>query len=142
MTLYRPGRLRVALDLPEQKFFIISPGQKASIHPVAFPELKYEGMTDISPHAPVAGGNYALLISTGEVDTRLIPGMKADVSMDVPLVDNALLVPTSAVKEGVVSVKTACGLQSRHVITGRTDGKSIELLSGVHEGEHVLTTAP
>ncbi len=139
MTVYRPGRLRLVLDLPENRFFVIQPGQKVSINPVAFPELKYEGMTDVSPRTAANGGNYALNISTGEVDPRLVPGMKAQVHLDVPLVDNVLLVPAGAVKEGSVSIKTATGIEPRHVMTGRTDGKSIEILCGLHEGDEVLT---
>lgn len=143
MTLYRPSRLRVILELPEAKFFTIQTGQKVSINPVAFPELKYEGMCDIAPHtsAATAAGTYALIISTGDVDARLMPGMKAQLHMDVPLVDNVVLVPTTAVKDSTVTVKTVTGTDSRHVMTGRSDGKSIEILSGLHEGEEVLTQA-
>ena len=31
--------------------------------------------------------------------------------------------------------------EKREVTTGRTDGKSIEILSGLHEGDEVLTQA-
>lgn len=140
MTLYRPGRLRIALDLPEAKFFAIQPGQKASIDPVAFPELKYEAMCDAAPHT-AAGGNFLLTLSTGDVDPRIAPGMKAQVHMDVPLVDNVLLAPVSAEKDETVWVKTAKGFEPRHVMTGRSNDKSIEILSGLHEGDEVLTQA-
>ena len=138
MTLYRPGRLHVIVDLSEAKYFAIKPGEKASISPVAFPELKYEALADAGPRTS-SSGSYPLTLSMGEVDARLAPGMKAQVHMDVPLVDNALLAPTTAVKDGAIWVKTADKTESRHVLTGRTDGKSIELLSGVHEGDEVLT---
>ena len=61
--------------------------------------------------------------------------------MDVPLVDNVLLVPTTAVSNSTVSIKTADGSDSRHVLTGRSDAKSIEILSGLNEGDEVLTQA-
>jgi HlyD family secretion protein len=141
VTLYRPGRLRVALELPEAKFFAIQPGQKASIQPAAFPELKYEGMCDAVPRTGGTSGNYAMTISTGDLDARLAPGMKAQVHLDVPLVENVLLVPVGAVANSSVSVKVADKFESRHVMTGRSDGKSIEILSGVREGDEVLTQA-
>jgi len=141
MTLYRPGRLRVALELPEVKFFAIAPGQKASIQPTAFPELKYEGMCDVVPRTGGSSGNFPLTISTGDLDTRLAPGMKAQVHMVVPLVENVLLVPVGAVSDSSVSIKIADKIESRHVLTGRSDGKSIEILSGLHEGDEVLSQA-
>jgi len=140
MTLYQPGRLKIALDLPEAKFFAIQPGQKASISPVAEPELKYEGMCEPGPKTPAAGGaGYAMTLSTGNVDPKLVPGMKAQIHMDVPLVDNVLLAPTTAIVKSTAWVKTANAIESRHVMTGRSDGKSIEILSGLHEGDQVLT---
>ncbi|HWE96574.1 MAG TPA: hypothetical protein VG269_21620 [Tepidisphaeraceae bacterium] len=144
MTLYTPGRLRLVVDLPEAKFFAIQPGQKVSVSPVALPELKYEGMCDAVPRTAVgsaAGANYAQTISTGDVDTRLVPGMKAQIHMDVPLVDNVLLVPTTAVANSNVSLKAGDNIESRHVMTGRSDGKMIEIISGLKEGDEVLTQA-
>jgi multidrug resistance efflux pump len=141
LTLFQPGRMRVAMDLAEAKFFAINPGQKASISPIAFPEMKYEGMCDISARTGPGANGYNLTISTGEVDAKLVPGMKADVHMDIPLVDNVLLVPTTSVKDSNVSIKTGDNTEARHVMTGRSDGKSIEILSGLHEGDEVLTQA-
>ncbi|MDB5299491.1 MAG: Macrolide-specific efflux protein macA precursor, partial [Phycisphaerales bacterium] len=144
LTLYTPGRMRVVADLPETRFFAVQPGQKASVSPVAYPELKYEGMCDAVPRTAAgsaAGAVYAQTISTGDVDTRLVPGMKAQVHMDVPLVDNVLLVPTTAVANSTVSLKVGDNIESRHVMTGRSDGKMIEVISGLRDGDEVLTQA-
>lgn len=142
MTLYQPGRLRVALELPETKFFAIQPGQKVSLSPVAFPELKYEGMCDVAPRAASSSsGNYTLFVSTGSVDTRVVPGIKAQVHMDVTLADSVLLAPLSAVVNSTVQVKTATGSVSRRVMTGRSDAKSVEILSGLHDGDLVVVPA-
>lgn len=145
MTLYTPGKLRLVTDMAESRYFAIAPGQKVSLSPVAFPELKYEGQCDPTSRTPagaMGGAGYALQISTGEVDSRLAPGMKATIHMDVPLADDVLLVPNSAVSKSTVWVKDGDGKEeSRHVLTGRSDGKSIEILSGVKEGDKVLTHA-
>ena len=139
MTVFVPGKLRLVVDMAESKYFALKSGQKASISPVAYPELKYEGLCEPDQHTPGASGSFALHISTGEVDSRLVPGMKATVHMEVPLVDNALLVPTSAVSNSSVWVKTADREESRQVLTGRSDGKQIEVLSGLKEGDQILT---
>jgi multidrug efflux pump subunit AcrA (membrane-fusion protein) len=145
MTLYTPGKLRLVVDLPESRYFAIKSDQKVSISPVAFPELKYEGICEPSetraPAAATAGG-YALQIAAGEFDSRLLPGMKATIHMDVPLAEDALLVPSTAVANSTVWVHESSGKEEpRHVLTGRSDGKSIEILSGVKEGDQVLTHA-
>ena len=145
MTLYEPGKLHILLDLPESRYFAIKSGQKASVSPVAFPEVKYEGLCEPGQRTPIGGmggASYALHIATGEVDQRLVPGMKATVHMEVPLVSDVLLAPMTSVANSTVTVKSADGKEeSRHVLTGRSDGKSIEILSGLKEGEQVLTQA-
>jgi len=140
MTLCTPGKLRLVVDLAESRYFAVKSGQKASISPVAYPELKYEGLCEPDQRTS-GGGNYPMHVATGQLDSRVLPGMKANIHMEVPLVDNALLVPTTAVSDSKVWVKTAAGEESRTVLTGRTDGKSIEVLSGVKEGDEVLMHA-
>jgi multidrug resistance efflux pump len=139
MTVFQPSRLRVVMELSETKFFAVQTGQKASLSPVAFPEMKYEGMCDVGSRTVVGQAGYQLLISAGDVDAKLVPGMKVQVHMDVPLVEGVLLAPNTAVSNSKVSVKTANGFESRHVMTGRSDGTSIEILSGLHEGDEVMT---
>jgi HlyD family secretion protein len=141
MTLCVPGKLRLVVDLAESRYFAVQSGQKASISPVAYPELKYEGLCEPDQRTS-GGGNYPLHIATGQLDSRVLPGMKAAIHMEVPLVDNALLVPTTAVSNSTVWLKGAEGAEeSRTVLTGRTDGKSIEILSGLKEGDEILTHA-
>ena len=141
MTLWHPGRLQLALDLPEAKFFAIAAGQKASVSPVAFPELKYEGGCDPHVAAGSSTGNYTMTVATGSVDPRLLPGMKAQIHMDVTLADSVVLAPLTAVSNSTVSVKTPAGIVTRHVMTGRSDAKSVEILSGLRDGDEVLTQA-
>jgi multidrug efflux pump subunit AcrA (membrane-fusion protein) len=141
MTVFTPGKLRLVMDLAESKYFALKSGQKASISPVAYPELKYEGLCEPDQHIAGTSGSFALHIATGEIDSRLLPGMKATVHMEVPLVDNALLAPTSAVSNSTVWVNTSNGEEARQVLTGRSDGKQVEILSGLKDGEQVLTTA-
>ena len=81
------------------------------------------------------GPVYPMPISGGEVDGRLIPGMRANVQVDVPPLQNVLLVPAGALNGGAVWV----GDKKRPVMTGRSDGKSTEIVSGLIEGEEVLT---
>jgi len=142
LTLYAPGKLKVTIDLPEPKYFSVSAGTKATVTPTAFPELRAEGTCDAQPRTPVttqSGPVYPLAITTGEIDPRIIPGMKASVHLDVPPVENLLLVPASAVVNGNAWVRQGGADKKKAVITGRSDGKSIEIVSGLSEGDEVLT---
>lgn len=142
LTVYQPGRLKVTYEVPEAKFFSVQGGQKASVSPIAFPEIRYDGAAEAPSHAPVAsGGNYALTISPGSVDSRIIPGMKATVNIDVKLAEDVLVVPSTAISGEKVWVKTGGSVESRVVRIGCTDGKKTEIISGLHEGDEVLETA-
>jgi multidrug resistance efflux pump len=143
MTVYAPGKLRVVADLAEAKYFSVPAGTKATITPTAFPEVRIEGKCDAVPRTAITtqtGPIYPLVIGTGDVDSRLIPGMKASVHLDVPLLENVLLLPTSAVRDGAVWVREKGGAEKKQmVVTGHSDGKSIEIVSGLDEGAEVLT---
>jgi multidrug resistance efflux pump len=142
MTLYTPGKLKVSVDLAEAKYYSVSGGTKAIVTPTAFPEVRAEGTCEASPRTAVttqSGVVYPLSVATGDVDVRIIPGMKASVQLNVPPVENVLLAPVAAVVGGNVWVKEKGAEKKRAVVTGRTDGKSIEIVSGLNEGEEVLT---
>ena len=145
MTLLSPGNLRAVVDLPEAKFDGLKPGTKASLTPVALPEIRLEGTCDSMPRTATAspsGAIYAQNIKLSSVDPRLVAGNKVTVHIESLLASNLLLVPASAVSNSNVWVKRPDGSEeSRKVITGRSDGKSIEITEGLKEGEEVLTQA-
>lgn len=145
MTLYTPGKLRVVIDLAESKYFAVPAGTKATATPVAFPEMRIEGACEGGPKTPVTtptGQTYPLPINGADVDPRLMAGMKASVHVDVPAIEGVLVVPTSAVSGSAVWLHGKDGPDKRQtVVTGRTDGKVIEIVSGVREGDVVLTQA-
>jgi multidrug efflux pump subunit AcrA (membrane-fusion protein) len=144
MTLYAPGKLRVVADLTESKYYSVSADTKATIHPSAFPAMHIEGICDATPRTPVMTQNgpiYPLTIQPGgDVDSRLIPGMRCSIQMNVPALDNVLLVPIAAIVDSNVWVVDSDGSEhKRAVVTGHNDGKSVEIVSGLKEGEKVLS---
>jgi multidrug resistance efflux pump len=145
LTLHAPGKLRVVVDLPEPKYFSVSAGTKAIATPTAFPDLRIEGLCEAPPRTGVLtqdrGVVFPLKITGQDVDARLIPGMKASVHLEVSPLANLLLVPAGAVSNGEVWVREKGQEKKRAVITGHSDGKSIEVVSGLTEGEEVLTQA-
>ena len=145
MTCYAPGKLRVHFDLPEPKFFLVHEGTKATLTPAAMPDLKGEGTFDSPVAIPVGGPqgvNYPITLSMPSVDPRLVPGMRVNVHADVAEVENALLVPNTAIADGSVWIKTPEGKKEKRAVTvGKTDGKRTEIKQGLSEGDEIFVEA-
>lgn len=80
-----------------------------------------------------------------EIDSKsgIIPGSYAEVYLQTTPIYNALAIPETALieEQGVfyVYVQTAGeSFQKREVKTGASDGKNIQILSGIAEGERVV----
>lgn len=144
MTFYSPGKLRLHLDLPEQKFFAIHPGLKATLTPSVFPDQKLEGKCDACPAEPVnmqQGPLYPLTVSCPDTDPKLVPGMRANFHADAPEAENVLLVPNSAIADSYVWLKTDDGPEKRHVVLGKSEGKQTEIKQGLNEGDEIFVEA-
>lgn len=143
MTLFVPGKVRVALDIPEAKLSWVEPGMKATVTPTAWPQLSYEGkLAEITPLGKT-GDVFGLTVEVPTVDTKIRPGMKAQVKLAAKKGDEVLVVPAGAVAGGKVRVKGKDGKpQEREVKVGRSDGQQVEILSGLEEGEEIVTAAP
>ena len=140
MTLFRPGDVKVELTVPENQSSWVKQGTKARVTPVAFPELSYEG-TCSAPAAKAgsSGLTFATTINLGDVDPRITPGMTATVRIDGGEADGVLLLPVAAVTGGKVWLHGKDGQDTqKDVVTGRSDGKMIEIKSGLSEGDQVL----
>ena len=144
MTCYTPGKLLVHFDLQEPKYFLVHEGMKATLTPAAMPELKTDGAFDASPAVPVSGPqgvNYPVTLSMTSVDPKLVPGMRINVHADAVAVENALLVPNSAIADGSVWVKRNGEAEKCQVSVGKTDGKRTEIRHGINEGDEVFVEA-
>jgi len=142
MTLFKAGDLKVELSVPESQAAWVRPGAKADVKPVAYPELNYEGKAgEPTAKAGMAGLGFQTTIELAEVDPKVVPGMKASVRIGGADVEGVLLVPTAAVANGKASVRKDGQEVEREVVTGRTDGKMVEIVKGLIEGEEVLREA-
>jgi macrolide-specific efflux system membrane fusion protein len=145
MVLFAPGSMKLAFDLPESKLAWVKKGMKAKVTPVAWPELSYDGT--LAAPAPVgkasgAEQTFQQVVELGGVDARILPGMKAMVKIDAGQGDELPLAPVAAVNNGKVHVKTKDGKEEeREVVTGRSDGTSVEIRQGVQEGDELLLGA-
>jgi Cu(I)/Ag(I) efflux system membrane fusion protein len=140
------SRIWVVADIYEYELPLIRIGQTATVG------LSY------APQKPFAG-QIAFIYPTVDPQTRtakvrfelenpeelLKPGMFANVELRIPL-GTRLAVPSDAVLESgerqIIFIHLGGGrLEWRRVKTGQPSGGQVEILEGLKEGEHVVTSA-
>jgi multidrug efflux pump subunit AcrA (membrane-fusion protein) len=141
MRVVSSGKYRVDAPLPEAEAFVVEKGMRATVTPAATPWRSYEATV-----GAVVGGvkgqegfKFVVPVTLSEADPRLLPGMKATVRIEGGKVENVLTVPANLVRGGVVWVKGSDGkVEQRKVELGKSDGKVIEVRSGLAEGDRVV----
>jgi len=124
--------------------------QEVAIEVEAVPGMKLTGVIErLAPQATVRNGikGFATRIALKDLDTRVRPGMTANLSIPIAAADNVLTVPLSAVfteeTERFVLVKKEDGtLDKRPVTIGVADFFLVEIQSGLKPGEVVLIEPP
>lgn len=136
---------RIRADIAEVDYFEIHPGMSASALPLADPEAKLEGT--LASKAPTSvmrgpGAVFEARIDLKEPPVRLLPGMKAKVTLKGRELKGVVLVPLAAVQtagtKSTVAVQKDGKPQPREVVAGRGDGKRISIRSGLEAGEKVV----
>lgn len=140
MRVYQPGKLRLALTLPETQAFWVEQGQRARVTPAATPQTSYDARTSaVEPQNKGQALAFIVNVDLDRADGRLLPGMKATVVIDAGKANDVLLIPLTAVNAGKVQVKQKDGtIVEKSVKLGRTDGQQVELKSGLKEGDEVV----
>lgn len=145
------------LSLNEVDAAKVKVGQKATITFDAIDDLSITGeVAEVDLVGTVSQGvvSYTVSIAFDAQDDRIRPGMTANATIAVDSADDALIVPSSAVKtqngtsyvlvyDGAVDTgKTyLTGIETRRVpvTTGLTDDTDIAITSGLEEGMHIVT---
>ncbi|MEO0076415.1 MAG: HlyD family efflux transporter periplasmic adaptor subunit [candidate division WOR-3 bacterium] len=138
-------RLVASVQVDEADIGKISVGQNAIITLDAFPEEKVEGKVAKIDHEGTLKTDvvvYNVLVEPLKVPSYWTSGMTANVTFITTNKQNVLIVPKTAIKEQngekFVYVQTSSKPEPRRVITGVTDGKNVEIISGVSEGEKII----
>jgi hypothetical protein len=142
LTLVPAGKLRLTIDVPENKLQYVKPDMKLRVIPLVATDAVTTGTIGAPSASPINKDNmqaYPTPVALEKLDPRLAAGQRATARIDVEAT-NVLLVPSSALSKGRVKVRTADGkTQWRDVITGHSDGDVTEIRDGVTEGEQVIT---
>ena len=141
-TILNKEYFYVETSIDESDINKVKIGQKAYVTISALDESVVEGeVTFVSLTSEVSNGivSYSvkvLLKNTTSLDIR--EGMTASVEFVISEANDVLMVPVAAVKN--INGKPSVYLENgdvREVTTGFTDGKLVEVISGLSEGENV-----
>jgi RND family efflux transporter MFP subunit len=147
VTLVDLNRLQADAFVDETDIGKIAPGQSAVLTVDAFPNRDFTGtVTAILPKALIQQNvvYYDAVVELDPSEGLLRPDMTASIRILVGERTGVLVVPTAAVRreaaERVVYVLEDGRTVRRVVRTGWRDGGFTEIVSGLAEGERVLTT--
>lgn len=148
VTLQALDPVFVDYALPERYLGTLTPGQTVEVAVQAYPQRRFSGtLSAISPRIETASRSVRIRASLGNPDHLLRPGMFADVRTLQPARDGVLTLPERAITfnpygNSVFVVLEKDGqtrVQRRQVETGETREGRIEIVSGLAEGDQVVT---
>jgi HlyD family secretion protein len=148
INLIDPGSMELVVEVDEIDIPGVNLGQEAIIELDALPNAKVAGnVTTIYPLPIEVGGVVVYKVKIiFEVPENI--GIKVGMSASADIVlakrSNVLLVPDRAIdkdKEGKTIIRVVVNeqIEERQVVTGISDGFNTEVISGLGEGEMVLT---
>ena len=139
----------VTVSLTEVDVPKVAEGDLATVTATSQPGKTYTGkVMSVNIVGVVSSGvtSYPVIIQLDTDAPELLPNMSVQANIITTTKDNALLVPTSAVttKNGVSSVRVMQNNQQvvTTVTTGLTTDTQTEILTGLKDGDTVVTSAP
>ncbi len=133
-------------DVYEQDIANIHEGQKAIMHLAAFPGEDFVGTIGyIYPSLSEQTRTLKIRLEFSNPGNRIRPGMYAEINLKGSG-KPTLAVPSDAILDGgdqqyAFVIHDGTHFEPRLVKTGRSSNDYLEILSGLHEGEQVVTSA-
>ena len=148
--------MQVDTNVDESDVGPIRVGQTANFTVDAYPGATFPGKVAQIRQAPINVQNvitYDVVVQVANPDLKLFPGMTATVRIVSGKVAHALRIPVAALRfhpsgaaakpkgQQTVYVLTVAGPTSAGVQLGITDGKYIQVLSGLTDGQRIVVGA-
>ncbi|MDP4201608.1 MAG: efflux RND transporter periplasmic adaptor subunit [Bacteroidota bacterium] len=138
------AQLKVTLSVSESNAYLLHKGQVVGINSDIYPQMKFKGIiTGISPQGSTSHTYPVEIRITNNNKNPLKAGTYVNVHVDMSKSVQALTIPRdaiiSSIKEPSVYVITGDKVHLVRINTGRESNSSLEVLSGLHEGDKVVT---
>jgi RND family efflux transporter MFP subunit len=142
-----PKELEVQANITEEDFPIVAVGQEVELFFDARPELTIRGRVSRIIPRRIEGESsplYDIYITLDEVPDGLADGMTADTAITIAKRENVLCLPRAVVRASsgdTTIVKVWDGVQEaeREITVGLRGDTYVEIVSGLSEGEQVVT---
>ena len=137
-----PKPLRITAEVDEEDVPRIAPGQKALLRADAFPDRVLAGeLVSITPMGDPVQKTYRVRIALPD-DAPLLIGMTVEANIVVRETEDALLVPTTALRDGHLFVMAGDRALRRPVELGVQGPRLSEVRAKLGEGEMVIVDPP
>jgi membrane fusion protein (multidrug efflux system) len=163
VTLQTIDPIHVDFYLPQRQIGQIATGQPVKLTTDSFPNKVFHGtITAINSKVDTASRNVQIEATIANSDRQLLPGMFANVTVDAGSVQSYLTLPQTVITfnpygstvfviqkakakkddKGVMQQPPKDGLEAQQVLitTGETRGDQVAILSGIKEGQQVITS--
>jgi RND family efflux transporter MFP subunit len=141
-----PKALEVKANITEEDYPLLTPGMQTELYFDARPEVSIQGKVERIIPKRIEGDQplYNIYISLNQVPEGLADGMTSDTAITIAQHAGVLCLPRAVVHvsgDGKASLKVWDGLKSeaRIVEIGLRGDAFVEILSGLKEGEQVVT---
>ncbi|NLK08311.1 MAG: efflux RND transporter periplasmic adaptor subunit [Firmicutes bacterium] len=149
MRLLDTSRLFLNVSVDEIDVRYVDIEQSALVSIDAYPEVQLLGRVVEIGIVPESQGQivvFPVKIEIVDPDPRVRVGMSGEAEIVIQKAENAIIIPFEAVVEeqGTSSVNVVKGddYETIQVITGLTDGFSVEIVEGLNEGDEILVGNP
>jgi membrane fusion protein, multidrug efflux system len=140
----------VDFRLPQEQLIVIHTGSLVTLSSDAYPKITFTGKVNaIDPLIDSASRNFQAEATVPNPDRKLLPGMFTRVAVAAGDKKPYLTLPATAITFNpygstvFLAVKNAAGkltAQQTFVTTGQTRGDQIAVLTGIKEGDEVVTS--
>lgn len=145
VTVVDLAHLQIKVTVAEVDVEKVKVGNPAQVALDALTGKTYNAqVSSVSPTGAVTQGvvNYPVLLELTDADNAIKPGMTANLTIEVERRDNVLLIPTRAVRtqgnQRIVTVQKDGQAIPTRVTTGLSNDSSVEIMSGLQEGDVVV----
>lgn len=137
-----PKPLRITAEVDEEDIPRVRPGQRAMLRADAYPDRVIEGrLSSITPKGDPVQKTYRVRIELPD-DAPLLIGMTVEANIIVREAEEAVLVPTTALRGDAVLVLADGQVERRAVEVGVIGPELAEIRSSLAPGELVIVAPP
>ncbi|MFT3892797.1 MAG: efflux RND transporter periplasmic adaptor subunit [Anaerolineales bacterium] len=147
LSFTNPKALEVQASVTEEDYPLLSSGMEVGLYFDALPDATLTGKVERIVPQRIDGSSspqYSIYISLSEVPAGLVDGMSADAAVTIAKREAVLCLPRATVRASsgsktVVKVWNGSQTVERQIEVGLRGDTYIEILSGLKEGEEVVT---